>query len=107
MKVEVVSFWLAAAILKKYQLPVNRETVRIHKEFYDTECPARSWLIHLQQASNTLANVNRLKDYFIYKIKYYYDDITKEDMKSLDRKSTRLNSSHVSNSYAVFCLKKK
>src|SRR5699024_12862751 len=26
---------------------------------------------------------------------------------SLDRKSTRLNSSHVSISYAVFCLKKK
>src|SRR5699024_11669811 len=26
---------------------------------------------------------------------------------SLDRKSTRLNSSHVSSSYAVFCLKKK
>src|SRR5699024_11872849 len=26
---------------------------------------------------------------------------------SIDRKSTRLNSSHVSNSYAVFCLKKK
>src|SRR5699024_12045394 len=26
---------------------------------------------------------------------------------STDRKSTRLNSSHVSNSYAVFCLKKK
>src|SRR5690625_6126046 len=25
----------------------------------------------------------------------------------LDRKSTRLNSSHVANSYAVFCLKKK
>src|SRR5207249_11184997 len=29
------------------------------------------------------------------------------DMRSLDRKSTRLNSSHVSISYAVFCLKKK
>src|SRR5690242_21336722 len=27
--------------------------------------------------------------------------------KQLDRKSTRLNSSHMSNSYAVFCLKKK
>src|SRR5436305_3786127 len=26
---------------------------------------------------------------------------------ALDRKSTRLNSSHVRNSYAVFCLKKK
>src|SRR5690625_5791457 len=27
--------------------------------------------------------------------------------KSTDRKSTRLNSSHVASSYAVFCLKKK
>src|SRR5690625_4452868 len=30
-----------------------------------------------------------------------------EDEISLDRKSTRLNSSHVAISYAVFCLKKK
>src|SRR5699024_11789653 len=29
------------------------------------------------------------------------------EMSMKDRKSTRLNSSHVSNSYAVFCLKKK
>src|SRR5438067_7154426 len=29
------------------------------------------------------------------------------DMHPQDRKSTRLNSSHVSTSYAVFCLKKK
>src|SRR5690606_31292927 len=29
------------------------------------------------------------------------------DPKEQDRKSTRLNSSHVKNSYAVFCLKKK
>src|SRR5256885_13222295 len=29
------------------------------------------------------------------------------DLKSLDRKSTRLNSSHLVISYAVFCLKKK
>src|SRR5690625_5770551 len=33
-------------------------------------------------------------------------DAIKEDLK-LDRKSTRLNSSHVAISYAVFCLKKK
>src|SRR5699024_8314459 len=33
-------------------------------------------------------------------------DETKE-IKEKDRKSTRLNSSHVSSSYAVFCLKKK
>src|SRR5690625_6933258 len=30
-----------------------------------------------------------------------------EGTKRLDRKSTRLNSSHVASSYAVFCLKKK
>src|SRR5699024_11364970 len=30
-----------------------------------------------------------------------------EVLKRIDRKSTRLNSSHVSISYAVFCLKKK
>src|SRR5690242_21508447 len=30
-----------------------------------------------------------------------------EEMKMVDRKSTRLNSSHMSISYAVFCLKKK
>src|SRR5690625_4815750 len=30
-----------------------------------------------------------------------------KELKKLDRKSTRLNSSHVAISYAVFCLKKK
>src|SRR5438874_7224860 len=41
----------------------------------------------------------------------YMDDTTKAQRRSLyqsqDRKSTRLNSSHVEISYAVFCLKKK
>src|SRR5277367_7031064 len=32
---------------------------------------------------------------------------TKKPKARLDRKSTRLNSSHNTNSYAVFCLKKK
>src|SRR5699024_8348731 len=34
-------------------------------------------------------------------------DVGKSFRKQIDRKSTRLNSSHVSISYAVFCLKKK
>src|SRR5690242_21488374 len=33
--------------------------------------------------------------------------IGREEAAALDRKSTRLNSSHMSISYAVFCLKKK
>src|SRR5699024_11598267 len=37
-----------------------------------------------------------------------YGKVTKiENIRTLDRKSTRLNSSHVSISYADFCLKKK
>src|SRR5690625_5417613 len=34
-------------------------------------------------------------------------DITRQPVWDRDRKSTRLNSSHVAISYAVFCLKKK
>src|SRR6266498_1258368 len=34
------------------------------------------------------------------------DDVVVERIKAADRKSTRLNSSHVRISYAVFCLKK-
>src|SRR5690554_7281361 len=34
-------------------------------------------------------------------------DAAREVARALDRKSTRLNSSHVRISYAVFCLKKK
>src|SRR3712207_7854505 len=37
-----------------------------------------------------------------------YPALTREDIfAALDRKSTRLNSSHANISYAVFCLKKK
>src|SRR5439155_18957280 len=35
------------------------------------------------------------------------DEKRQEGLSPLDRKSTRLNSSHVAISYAVFCLKKK
>src|SRR5439155_10882336 len=34
-------------------------------------------------------------------------DVDEEEVEEGDRKSTRLNSSHVAISYAVFCLKKK
>src|SRR5699024_11876671 len=37
----------------------------------------------------------------------YFSNKTGDSLIKQDRKSTRLNSSHVSISYAVFCLKKK
>src|SRR5207249_10866788 len=39
--------------------------------------------------------------------RFSYNDHMPTLTETLDRKSTRLNSSHVSISYAVFCLKKK
>ena len=47
-----------------YKLPVNRDTVRLHREFIQTDCPHRSWELHGKSA-------NAVKDYFIAKIKYY------------------------------------
>src|SRR5699024_11466657 len=52
--------------------------------------------IYYQQLSLTIANV------FTPRVHRMVAEETDED-----RKSTRLNSSHVSISYAVFCLKKK
>src|SRR5690625_6688298 len=40
-------------------------------------------------------------------LEYYYEDEPALEPLATDRKSTRLNSSHVAISYAVFCLKKK
>src|SRR5699024_11393932 len=50
--------------------------------------PARYFLVSWEVCTWRLSNTNRI-------------------LSSLDRNSTRLNSSHVSISYAVFCLKKK
>src|SRR5690554_6986285 len=47
-----------------------------------------------------------LKDKIITNIKERFG-VTLEPEPQVDRKSTRLNSSHVRISYAVFCLKKK
>src|SRR2546430_6793474 len=38
---------------------------------------------------------------------WYHSKFDLENIKGIDRKSTRLNSSHSQISYAVFCLKKK
>src|SRR5690606_41027191 len=61
----------------------------------DAAKPIRSARLRLHDVAMTLVGVaSKLKQYNI-------------SSNSTDRKSTRLNSSHVKISYAVFCLKKK
>lgn len=73
---EQSAFQEAARMLKKWGLPVNRETVRLHNEFSPTECPHRSMELHAGYKSSQKAPqdiVNKTKDYFISQIKAYYD----------------------------------
>src|SRR5699024_12869160 len=57
-----------------------------------------------------LHELSKLNRYIEFSPEYKPKKLQQENKKQLsilDRKSTRLNSSHVSISYAVFCLKKK
>src|SRR2546430_11096704 len=75
----------------------------------------RNFLNSLDEASEANAKVRDL-DIILSKLSTYKPDLSMEERISgiketresqLDRKSTRLNSSHSQISYAVFCLKKK
>src|SRR5690606_41152061 len=51
--------------------------------------------------------VDRLGGHTAQPLAHHADERGRIGVRRLDRKSTRLNSSHVKISYAVFCLKKK
>src|SRR5699024_6600107 len=71
-----------------------------------------SMLIHTAMKTDAHEETKRLLEPAIKKLKQdFYTDQTDwegqwDEESATDRKSTRLNSSHVSISYAVFCLKK-
>src|SRR5437868_11633577 len=52
-------------------------------------------------------DVDRLRDLDLLADRLHDLPLNRPALDGVDRKSTRLNSSHVSISYAVFCLKKK
>lgn len=71
---EEATFKVVAAVMKSYGLAVNRTTVNLHRQYFGTSCPHRSWDMHVGKgAPDTLANRNKLKDYFISRIKHYYN----------------------------------
>lgn len=72
MKNEEATFKVVADVMKSYNLPINRDTVNLHREYFSTSCPHRSWDIHVGVgAPNTRANQLKLIDYFISRIKHY------------------------------------
>src|SRR5690625_4010698 len=73
-----------------------------HQEPYERERPQARRYVALNK--NFQSIMKQLGDYIPKPDPKNKDD---EDDKLEDRKSTRLNSSHVAISYAVFCLKKK
>src|SRR3712207_7010828 len=72
--------------------------------------PLHSWLLDVYVSSPTSTNVvlsgvlPKLGTYGLIRIAI---PLLPQGVEPLDRKSTRLNSSHANISYAVFCLKKK
>src|SRR5690242_21605324 len=85
--------------------PPHAEAVELHRWVLDSYDELRGLRASLHQiiANGVVSESNRLDDVF--------DQMsvvaTELATNALDRKSTRLNSSHMSISYAVFCLKKK
>jgi N-acetylmuramoyl-L-alanine amidase len=74
---EQAVFEFIAKKLKKWGLPANRNTVRLHNEFSSTSCPHRSAKLHsgidpLKQGWTESARI-KLKDYFIKQIRAYMD----------------------------------
>ncbi|MEB5791887.1 SH3 domain-containing protein [Staphylococcus hominis] len=74
---EQAVFQFAAEKLKKWGLPANRNTVRLHNEFSQTSCPHRSMVLHtgLDPLHHSITEQARLKlkDYFIKQIRAYMD----------------------------------
>ncbi|MGF2059868.1 SH3 domain-containing protein [Mammaliicoccus sciuri] len=73
---EQSAFQEAARMLKKWGLPVDKNTVRLHNEFSPTQCPHRSMALHAGYTSSQRAPqsvVDKTKKYFISQIKAYYD----------------------------------
>src|SRR3712207_7574502 len=59
-------------------------------------------IIAVENGAQALAELKRKAD-----VDLILSDLRMPEVDGLDRKSTRLNSSHANISYAVFCLKKK
>src|SRR5690625_1363147 len=75
--------------------------------FLDSDIDIVAETATVEAAENSLPKIIKKKDLVLISIGALVDETILKETIQLDRKSTRLNSSHVAISYAVFCLKKK
>src|SRR5690625_5863558 len=87
-----------------------------YSSFFLFNAPATTeiYTLSLHDALPIYEETNEVVGYNVFNASRYFSNLTDGKLKmddkmkeELDRKSTRLNSSHVAISYAVFCLKKK
>src|SRR5438067_8565455 len=71
------------------------------------QAPSDDEADHCQQHPVEVEELHGIEQTLLDSMQLFYLDRMLLAVVCLDRKSTRLNSSHVSISYAVFCLKKK
>src|SRR5690625_6585099 len=91
----------AAERQKQAEERLQQETLRANQAEKDRAVIETDYR-HLQQRLNDQkSELEEMQTHFRAEFKNLANDILE------DRKSTRLNSSHVAISYAVFCLKKK
>lgn len=75
---EQTVFQFVADKLKKWKLPANRNTVRLHMEYVPTACPHRSMKLHtgfdpVKSGRPNQATINKMKDFYIKQIRSYMD----------------------------------
>lgn len=114
---EQSAFQEAARMLKKWGLPANRNTVRLHVEFTSTSCPHRSAKLHtghdpVTQGLLSKAKQIQLKDYFIKQIRTYMDGkvpvaTVKKSTSSASNTASTVAGAWKKNGYGTFYMTEK
>src|SRR5690606_41308748 len=89
---------------KQHYFPTRRSSDLQKEEKIEVKIANSLWLNDAFSFNDDFSKT--MNDYFAAEVDII-DVHDPSSAKRIDRKSTRLNSSHVKNSYAVFCLKKK
>src|SRR5690554_1870825 len=107
-KMRAIQNELGDKVKREEEIEELREAILEAKMPEEIEAKALSELARLRTTPAQMAESSIIKTYldFLVALPWHEQSRDSNDLKA-DRKSTRLNSSHVRISYAVFCLKKK